>query len=82
MVGGQQLDTYYYPQAVQAADGTIVVTGHVSMDDAYGAVDESIHVQTFRLSADPLPEPSTLTLLGIGAAGLLAYAWRRRRHGV
>jgi len=26
----------------------------------------------------PIPEPSTFALLGIGAAGLLAYAWRRR----
>ena len=26
----------------------------------------------------PVPEPSTLALLGIGAATLLAYAWRRR----
>jgi hypothetical protein len=27
------------------------------------------------------PEPSTFALLGIGAIGLLAYAWRRRRAG-
>jgi autotransporter-associated beta strand protein len=29
----------------------------------------------------PVPEPSTLALLGIGAVSLLAYAWRRRMHG-
>jgi hypothetical protein len=30
-------------------------------------------------TAQPTPEPASLTLLGIGAVSLLAYAWRRRR---
>jgi hypothetical protein len=28
-----------------------------------------------------IPEPSTSTLLGVGAISLLAYTWRRRKRG-
>jgi hypothetical protein len=71
MLGNQAFCTNYYPKAVQAPDGTIVVVSHVGSDDEYGTVDQAIVCQTFRLS--PVPEPSAGVLSGIGAAGLLTY---------
>ncbi|MBI1915441.1 MAG: exo-alpha-sialidase [Planctomycetes bacterium] len=41
--------TAYYPRSVQAADGRIFVFGHVGGDDAYGKVDQSIVMDSFRL---------------------------------
>lgn len=40
----------YYPRSVQGADGRIAIFSHVGGDDAYGAVDQSIVMDTFRLS--------------------------------
>ena len=39
----------YYPRSVQAADGRIFVFGHVGGDNAYGKVDQSIVMDSFRL---------------------------------
>lgn len=41
--------TAYYPRSVQAADGRIFVFGHTGGDDAYGAVDQSVVADSFRL---------------------------------
>jgi hypothetical protein len=40
----------YYPRSVQAADGRILVFGHVGGDDPYGRKDQSIVMDSFRLT--------------------------------
>lgn len=40
----------YYPRSVQAQDGRIFVFGHVGGDDAYGRSDQSIVMDSFRLT--------------------------------
>lgn len=48
----QQLDipgSAYYPRAVQGRDGRIFVFSHIGSDDAYGAVDQSIVMDSFQL---------------------------------
>ena len=39
----------YYPRSVQTADGRIFVFAHVGGDNAYGKVDQSITMDSFRL---------------------------------
>jgi hypothetical protein len=44
--------TAYYPHSVQTRDGRILVFGHIGRDDAYGSVDQSIVMDSFRLKVN------------------------------
>ena len=46
----ESLRTRYYPKSVQTEDGTIYVFAHNGWDNAYGAFDQSIVMDKFRLT--------------------------------
>lgn len=41
----------YYPKGVQLADGRVLVFAHIGSDDPYGAIDQSIVMDSFRLKS-------------------------------
>ena len=64
---------------------TVDIAALVGGDTAYvgftGVLGGDYSTQTINSFAfGPVPEPSALVLLGIGAISLLGYAWRRRKR--
>ena len=49
--------------------------------DTFGDFDVASTSVTFTSSPEPIPEPTTIVLMGFGILGLLAVVVRRRRKG-
>jgi hypothetical protein len=69
--GNGVLEMYFFDIA-QVTPGDIITVS------AANGPAQSGYVGPVSVDISPVPEPSTLALLGLGAAGLVAYVWRRR----
>jgi len=68
-------DTYTQLVATSPAGFPGIVDVTVQTVGGTSATSAADH---FTYGSAPVPEPSTLALLGIGAVSLLAYAWRKQ----
>jgi probable HAF family extracellular repeat protein len=86
-VGGSSNHAMLYSDGkMQDLNSLIPSSSGWGLNEAYAINDNGwivgsggIGGRTHAFLLTPIPEPSTLVLLGVGAVGLLTYGWRRRR---
>jgi hypothetical protein len=78
-IGAETTLTWTIPTAMQAtlaANPTLATSMTFQIGGGYSAGNETMYLDNLRI-IDTVPEPSTIALIGLGAAGLLAI--RRRK---
>lgn len=68
----------YVTNSAALPSGTSLTVG-AGATFVFGSSVAAVPIAASPLAVTAVPEPSTFAILGVGALGLLARAWRRRR---
>jgi hypothetical protein len=74
-----QLHLFEFPNGFGTTPEDVTLGVNTERHLIFGRTDS---LAQFAIGTAPVPEPGSLTLLGIGTAGLIGYAWRRCRRSV